>query len=293
VAQAVDPTGRTARALLVLDAVEDCATAGCPPGECCGTDGLCFICDADGDGDPDSTDCAPNNPDIHHGALEEPGGAAVCSDAMDNDCDGLTDIQDPGCRCTTDAECDDQNVCTADVCNPQTGCQNTRLPDGTLCGNQDVCTGTETCQSGTCVQDPPPNCDDNNPCTTDSCDPTNGCQHASLTDGTPCGEQNVCTGAETCQSGLCVQDAPLTCDDDNPCTTDSCDPLNGCQYNALADGFECGLCRMCQNGTCVDAPDCDTEDEPNGCSCGTQSGPHVAVLFTLCLLWACRRRLRP
>ena len=241
VAQAIDPTGRTARALLVLDAVEDCATAGCPPGECCGPEGLCLVCDADGDGDPDATDCAPNNPDIHHGALEEPGGSAVCSDAQDNDCDGLTDTQDPGCRCTTDAECNDQNVCTADVCNPQTGCQNTQLPDGTLCGNQDVCTGTETCQSGTCVQDPAPNCDDN-----------------------------------------------------NPCTTDSCDPINGCQYTNLADGHECGLCKMCQNGTCVDAPDCGSEDEPNGCGCGgMQSGPHAAAaLFPLYFLWAYRRRLR-
>ncbi|MEW5982024.1 MAG: MopE-related protein, partial [Acidobacteriota bacterium] len=47
-----------------------------------GTPGSCG--DVDGDGDPDTTDCAPGDPAVHHGAAE------VCN-GVDDDCDGLTD----------------------------------------------------------------------------------------------------------------------------------------------------------------------------------------------------------
>ncbi len=43
-------------------------------------------------------------------------------------------------------------------------------PNGTLCAG-DRCAGS-VCQSGVCVAAPPPNCNDNNTCTADSCDPT-------------------------------------------------------------------------------------------------------------------------
>ena len=45
----------------------------------------CIDEDIDGDGDPNVTDCAPENPDIHALAAE------VCDDQLDNDCDGKTD----------------------------------------------------------------------------------------------------------------------------------------------------------------------------------------------------------
>jgi hypothetical protein len=49
----------------------------------------------------------------------------------------------------------------------------------------------------------PLTCDDNNPCTDDSCDPVSGCVHTPL-DGVPCDDGNLCTSGETCHSGTCT-----------------------------------------------------------------------------------------
>ncbi len=38
---------------------------------------------------------------------EQPAGSVICQDALDNDCDGLTDANDPGCQVTPEADCFD------------------------------------------------------------------------------------------------------------------------------------------------------------------------------------------
>jgi Regulator of chromosome condensation (RCC1) repeat/Putative metal-binding motif len=48
-------------------------------------------CDSDGDGDPDKTDCMPDDPEAHVAGTE------VCEDGKDNDCDGDTDCCDRDC----------------------------------------------------------------------------------------------------------------------------------------------------------------------------------------------------
>lgn len=143
--------------------------------------------------------------------------------------------------CTTDScdtllgcqhvpvNCDDGNPCTLDSCDAQIGCQHTPVSNGTPCPDGSLCNGDETCQAGICTAGTPPNCDDNNPCTTDSCDPQLGCQHTPVANGTPCPNATVCDGAETCQSGTCTVGAPLTCDDGLFCNgVEACDAQNGC-----------------------------------------------------------------
>ncbi len=75
--------------------------AGCVPSEESGppTEGTAAVkaVDADGDGDPDGTDCDDGDPAVHAGASE------TC-DATDEDCDGIVD--DGACPCADDTDGD-------------------------------------------------------------------------------------------------------------------------------------------------------------------------------------------
>src|SRR5439155_16816632 len=108
----------------------------------------------------------------------------------------------------SDADCDDQNLCTTDTCDTAEHICNHLLRD---CDDGDVCNGGETCEptTGECVAGTPLDCDDSVVCTHDTCDPQAGCQHDSIpgccrTDA-DCDDQDVCTGTETCDvaTGQC------------------------------------------------------------------------------------------
>jgi len=107
------------------------------------------------------------------------------------------------------------NVCTGDVCN-------TPVCNGGVCGTEAV------------------ECDDNNACTTDSCDVA---------------------------QGGCVN-TPISCDDDDPCTVDSCDRVVGCQHEQVV----CPPNQTCIEGECEcspDLPDCPPRftRDPATCEC--------------------------
>lgn len=51
--------------------------------------------------------------------------------------------------------------------------------------------------------------------------------------GTECPDGDLCNGTETCDgSGTCQSATGPSCDDANPCTMDSCDPVLGCSNDA-------------------------------------------------------------
>jgi hypothetical protein len=80
-----------------------------------------------------------------------------------------------------------------------------------------VCDSGGACQAGTPL-DP----DDQNPCTSDSCDPVQGVQNTPVALGNSCADGDVCNGAEACDgAGACTAGTPLDPDDQNPCTADS------------------------------------------------------------------------
>src|SRR5207253_2854691 len=83
------------------------------------------------------------------------------------------------------------------------------------------CTAGEVCSGGTCQPGTPRNCNDGNPCTDDSCNPTTGCVHtnntASCDDGNACtltiGAAAECASAAshpTATTGTCVRTTPAT-----------------------------------------------------------------------------------
>ena len=135
--------------------------------------------------------------------------------------------------------------------------------------------------------EPPPVLDDNNPCTSDSCDPVLGVRHEPVAEGTSCGDAaDACSGAPTCNAeGACVPATSVTCDDGDVCNgVEQCDPQEGCVAGTplscdngdACDGIEqCDAAQGCIEGTplsCDNGNACDGIeqcDAAQGCISGT------------------------
>jgi formylglycine-generating enzyme required for sulfatase activity len=108
-------------------------------------------------------------------------------------------------------------------------------------------------------------CDDEKPCTADSCDPDNGdCLHDATTG--PCDDGDPCTTDDFCQEGQCQTGlGELDCDDHNDCTNDDCVALQGCvntpQAGPCNDQDDCTSGETCQDGLCTGGA--------NACACNT------------------------
>jgi hypothetical protein len=233
---------------------------GCSDGDACTLDDSCengvcvggpaMVCD---DGNPCTADACKQGK-----CLSAPQDAP-CDDG--NACTDQDSCVEGQCQSAGPLDCDDDNGCTTDYCTPLEGCK--YLNNASPCDDGDQCTLVDQCQNGSCQGTIPPDCDDDNPCTGDSCDAELGCQHISL--DVPCDDGDACTLGDWCVEGKCEagQDS-LDCDDANLCTDDSCVADTGCHHlpNALDcdDGSACTVGDACQAGICVSGggtPDCD------------------------------------
>lgn len=183
-------------------------------------------------------------------------------------------------QCEMAADCDDGNDCTADVCDLTTEtCSNSPAVDGTTCdddGVPGVCT-SGLCGQGLCAG---VDCNDDNECTDDACDFSNGtCSNESVSDGTTCdfgGAPGVCVAAE-CIEDRCIDDP---CNDENECTDDACDPLDGtCTNTPVEDYVPCevdGEAGYCLNGVCIRdycfGRPCDDGNECTTDQCSPEDG---------------------
>lgn len=107
-------------------------------------------------------------------------------------------------ECETDANCDDNNFCTLDICQEGV-CQYTNLSDGASCDDEKFCTVNDECSMGVCVGGDQRDCsflDDQ--CNMGVCDEANHeCAFQPKEDGTPCDDENSNTCNDQCSGGLC------------------------------------------------------------------------------------------
>ena len=98
------------------------------------------------------------------------------------------------CQGTKAAECDDKNECTMDGCLGDT-CQYQYTAAGTSCGASKQCDGQGSCQENNCLTEccDDADCDDNNACTTNTCNSAGRCEYALGTvDGDGDGSPDIC-----------------------------------------------------------------------------------------------------
>ena len=146
---------------------------------------------------------------------------------------------------------------------------------------------------------PPPECQSAADCPDDPPDvcyerfcvvATGACGYTPVLDGSPC-DSNPCQNDQACFSGACQAGTPVSCKDEDVCTSDGCDPAFGCTFTPVdgcctADctgkecgddgcGGSCGTCPLdnCDlaTGTCPCVPDCSGKTcGSDGCggSCG-------------------------
>jgi hypothetical protein len=242
--------------------------SGCTSGDTC-AEGYCvgtYECD---DGNPCTEDGCDGTSCTHAPLL-----SGECDDG--NPCTTADHCAAGVCTSSLTASCDDSDPCTFDHCDPTSGCKHSPLT-GPACDDKNLCTLDDRCNAGTCKGTTNP-CDDKNECTDDSCTPGVGCQNKPA--ARPCDDKNECTTLDFCLSqGQCVG-VPRDCDDGDPCTLDSCDPLSGDCVHAMAeDGGECddqSACTtddVCQKGVCAgQLIPCDDADPCTLDSCDALMG---------------------
>ncbi|TFH25223.1 MAG: hypothetical protein E4H03_01420 [Myxococcales bacterium] len=275
-------------------------TASCDDGDACTAGDVCAVgtcvgpevapCD---DGDPCTTDtcdatsgcasapldCSLLDTDCGQGACEPSAGLCVPGPPIEADCDDgdacTVDLCDSAQGCaTTPVICDDGDACTVEICDPATGCVSTPLDCSLLdepcvvgvCEQvAGVCVAEavdgEGCSSGSCDSDAA--CDDADACTVDTCSPADGCTSAAMI----CDDGDACT-ADTCDAVAGCLFEPVSCDDGDACTDDACEAQVGCTRTTVAcdDGLACTLDTCGPSTGCTNEPVDALCDDGSFCS---------------------------
>ena len=253
--------------------------------------------------DEDQNRC--DHPPVTDPPAEGPVGDATCTDGADNDCDGLTDGDDPACNpCTTDGTpCEDGLYCTVDDqclggacaggsqrdCGASTGgcvdgtcnedldqCEGTTLPDGTTCDDADNCTTGDQCSGGVC-QGTQTDCSHlDGPCAQGVCNPADGsCESQPINQGQSCEDGLYCTVGDVCDQGWCITSSRdcshLTAQCvDGVCNdeTDQCEAQPVGNEQPCDDGVYCTVGETCQGGSCTGGSQRSCPHSLDGCAQG-------------------------
>ncbi|KAF2075526.1 hypothetical protein CYY_003167 [Polysphondylium violaceum] len=168
--------------------------------------------------------------------------------------DGCGVCQGDNSSCCLPSNCDNKPgldlVCLTQTCTDNMTCTASQL----RCNDNDPCT-VDNCFFGAGCSFSPYNCRDNNPCTYDYCSPTNFCVFVPIGGCVAC-ENTVCQSDDLCiplechplNGSTCISN-PVICDDDNPCTMDSC-YQGQCIFTVITD---CGTNTTTTTTTTTDA----------------------------------------
>lgn len=263
--------------------------ADCDDGDFCTTDacndGTCefFSKDSDDDGFIDvvcdgGTDCNDLNPNTHPGAPE------ICTDADDNDCNGVADCNDPAC--------DFAPVCG---CTPDPGGENCTNGidddcDTTVDCNDADCIGTPACgclptEAGNCENGIDDDCDLLTDCDDSDCAGSVACNCQATQEICNNDSDDDCDLLEDCADPDCAATpfcacvppgSPELCSDD---FDNDCDGLVDC-----ADG-NCAAapaCQMCMPEICDDGIDNDCDDIVDCADDACNFAPNCAPTQELC-----------
>ncbi len=291
-----------------------CRVATCNPatgacGEAVGADGA--ACD---DGLPCVLD------DVCIGGLCRPGATPLCTaqgpcrvaHCNDGACSETTAADALGCAdgnpCTTSdrcagglcvgvpTDCDDDDNCTADLCDLTVGCRHLVIPgcsggnpcatsacpagpcelatcdpvsgacgvipapSGAACDDTDPCTANDQCVDGSCDGESVSCLDPSGDCVVGVCVPGLGCGAAAAADATPC-DDDPCAHGGACALGSCTGGQAIECAH-GPCTTAVCDPASGCVEAPVSDGTPCDdgdpctTASTCTTGLCAGPESC-------------------------------------
>jgi hypothetical protein len=283
--------------------VRQCQQGVCLPG-------AAIVCD-------DGVDCTEDTCDPAAGCQHRPTAACACTTAAECDdgdpctADACGADQrcvyapagagvpcDDGSACTTGDSCDaaghcqpgaavactDDDPCTAERCDPASGCVYPDAPDGTGCDDGDPCTGPDTCEAGVCVagrllcerdcsnrldddRDGDTDCDDADCAAHPACARETDCRDGVDNDGdgaTDCGDSD-CNGRpcgppeSVCDDALDNdRDGDTDCGDADCAADPSCNPEGECR-NGIDDDRDGDT--DCDDPDCAADPSCNPEGD--------------------------------
>ena len=232
--------------------------------------------DEDGcdDGNPCTTDYC--QPDQAEPCIHTPKDGILCND---DDACTLTDFCMEGV-CTGNAKwCTDDNECTDDSCDSETG-ECVFEPNEGGCDDGDPCTEGDVCVDGLCEATPM------------DCQCTDSGDCVALEDGDKCNGTLICDTSGLPYGCVVDPDTVVTCPEpeglDAPCLAPSCDPVTGaCSFVAANEGGACDdedACTVgdaCVAGVCTGggALNCNDNSECTNDSCDEINDQCVNVLL--------------
>lgn len=267
---------------------------GCTTGEVCSA-GSCGggvqVCACQQDAD------CPDDGDLCNGTY-------VCK--TDGAPETWTCVVDPGTVVTCPTAGD--TACLKNTCDKLTGwCANKPVDAGVTCNDSDACTLNDACNGAGQCQGTAKVCTDGLACTSDVCAadgqcvfsispltclianvcynsgatmPGNGClscqpntnNQVFSPNSANCDDGNACTVLDVCGAGSCKPGIVKSCDDNDPCTDDTCVAPSG-------------QCKSTDNGSCPEVPTYTNDIKPiflNRCG-----GCHEGSTATDCLGGTC------